>query len=410
MKAEAAITELAHKGDGVAEIGGDPVFVPRTAPGDVALVNVEDGRGTLVELVTPSPDRVTPPCPHYDRCGGCAIQHLGDDFVAEWKRGLVVQALAQRGIDAEVRGTVTVPARSRRRAVLAARRTGQGVMLGFHGPASHVIENVETCEVMVPAITDRLPALRTLLGHGLTRRGEAKVIVTATDVGLDVAVDLPGRPLDGGLLATLSAEGVAADLARLTWNGEIVAQWRDPAVTFDGIPCVPPPGAFLQAAREAEDVLRGIAGDAVEGAKHVADLFSGCGAFALPLAREAKVDAFDSDKPAIAALEQATRTPRGLKPIAALARDLFRRPLLPDELGRYGAVVIDPPRAGAKAQCEKLAASSVPVIAAVSCNPATFARDARTLIDGGYVMGPVTPVDQFRWSAHVELAAVFHRP
>ena len=403
-------TILSHKGDGVAETPGGPVFVPRTAPGDVVLIEMAGARGTLREIVSSSPHRVTPPCLHYDACGGCAVQHLEDAFVAGWKRQLVADALAARGLEAEVTETVTVPAKSRRRAVLAARRAGAGVLLGFHGPASHRIENMCACEVLVPAITAKLDALRALLAEGLTRRGEARMTVTATRTGLDVAVEMPGRAAEGAHLARLSASGAEAGLARLAWNGEAVADWRQPLVTFDGIACTPPPGGFLQAAEAGEAALRGIVETACTGARRIADLFSGCGAFALPLARAARIDAFDADAAAIAAMAHATRTPQGLKPVAATVRDLFRRPLLAQELAPYEAVVLDPPRAGCDAQARELAKSQVPVIAHVSCNPATFARDARTLIDGGYVMGPVTPVDQFRWSAHVELAAVFQRP
>lgn len=406
------ITELAHKGDGVALVDGQPVFVDGAAPGDVVSLNTDGARAKIVAVHEASSHRVTPPCNHAGHCGGCTLQHLNDRFVADWKRDQIIAALAHRGIDAGVASTVCMPPRSRRRAVFAARRNSSGVVLGFHEKSSGHIVEVPGCWVIDPAITTAIPQLETLLADGLTRRGEARVSVTTTQNGLDVAVEMPGKPLDGKLLSRLSAAGQSAGLARLTWNGEPVAQWLDPVILFDGLACTPPAGGFLQAVEAAEAVLRGKVMEALTGLKRpkrTVDLFSGCGAFALPMARLAKVDAFDSDAGAVASLDQAVRNLQGLKPVVSSRRDLFRRPLLPQDLKVYDFAVIDPPRAGAAAQVEQLAASSVPVIASVSCNPGTFARDARTLIDGGYEMGEVTPVDQFRWSPHVELVAVFKR-
>lgn len=409
MTVEVRITDLAHKGDGVAELDGRKVFVPRTAPGDVARVEIEGTRGRLAGLVEPSRLRVAPSCPHYDACGGCALLHLDDGFIATWKRRSVEAALAARGIEAEVLPTFTVPPRSRRRAVLAARRGGGGVVLGFHGAASHRLENVKACNVLAPAIAGLLPRLRPVLDAGLTRRGEARVTVISGEAGCDVAVALAGRPADAALLARLSEAGARAGLARLSWNGEVVARWHAPVVRFDGIACEPPPGAFLQAAEAGEARLRAVVQAACAGAGHVVDLFSGCGTFALPLARAMKVDAFDADAPAIAALDAAARATQGLRPVRAATRDLFRRPLLAHELAAYDAAILDPPRAGCEAQIAQVAASGLSRLAYVSCNPVSFARDARTLLNAGFRMGPVLPVDQFRWSAHVELAAVFER-
>jgi 23S rRNA (uracil1939-C5)-methyltransferase len=406
------LSALAHKGDAVAQIDGEAVYVDGGAPGDVVSINIEGKRPRIVALHEPSPHRVEPPCPQAGQCGGCTLQHLSDGFVAEWKREQVVSALAHRGIEADVMDTVTVPPRSRRRATFAARRSNAGVVIGFHEKASSHIVDVSPCLLVEPAIIEGLPALAQLLEPGLTRRGEARVSVTLSANGLDVAVEMPGKSLDRALLSHLSQAGQGAGLARLTWNNEPVAEWRPPVIEFDGLACVPPAGGFLQAVEQAESTLRA---RIVESAttrkrvKRVADLFSGCGAFSLPLARHAKVDAFDSDAAAINALDKATRNLQGLKPVHAEKRDLFRRPVFAPDLKDYDLAVIDPPRAGGLAQCEQLAKSKVPVVAAVSCNPATFARDARVLIDGGYRLGPVTPVDQFRWSPHVELVAVFER-
>ena len=406
------LTGLAHKGDAMAELDGETIYVDGGAPGDVVSLNMQGARPRIVAVHEPSPHRVEPPCPQAGQCGGCTLQHVSDGFVAEWKREQVISALAHRGIEAEVMPTITVPPRSRRRATFAARRSNSGVVIGFHEKASSHIVDVSPCLLVEPAIIEGLPALAQLLEPGLTRRGEARVSVTTSTNGLDVAVEMPGKTVDRALLSHLSEAGQAAGLARLSWNNEPVAEWRPPVIEFDGLACVPPAGGFLQAVAQAEDALRARVIEAVTARKRVrrvVDLFSGCGAFTLPLARLAKVDAFDSDAAAIAALDKATRHLQGLKPIRANKRDLFRRPVFAMDLKDYDVAVIDPPRAGGLAQCEQLAKSKVPVVAAVSCNPATFARDARVLIDGGYRLGAMTPVDQFRWSPHVELVAVFER-
>ncbi len=406
------LTGLAHKGDAIANVDGEQVFVDGGAPGDVVTLNMDGPRARIVAVHDNSPHRVMPPCPKSSQCGGCALQHMDDGFVAGWKRDQVIAALSHRGIDTDVAPTVTSPSRSRRRATFAARRSGAGVIIGFHEKASTHIVDVTECEILDPAIIQALPAIAGMLEDGLTRRGEARVAVTATKTGLDVAVEMPGKAVSGQLLSKLSHAAQKAGLARLTWNSEQVAEWRSPVVEFDGLACVPPAGAFLQAVEQAEAILRQFIVDAAckrKRLRRIADLFSGCGAFALPLARLAKVDAFDSDAAAIAALDQATRNLQGLKPIVAQRRDLFRRPVFAQDLKGYDMAVLDPPRAGGQAQAEQLAKSKVPLVASISCNPATFARDARILIDGGYTIGPATPVDQFRWSAHVEVVAIFER-
>ena len=407
-----AIVGLAHKGDAVAEYDGQQVFVEGGAPGDVVTLNVEGSRARIVAVHEASAHRAEPPCPAAGECGGCSLQHVNEAFVADWKRQQVLSALAHRGIEADVTSTVTSPRRSRRRATFAARRGGAGVIIGFHEKASHHIVDVSVCEVVQPSIVNALPGIARMLEEGLTRRGEARIAVTATHNGLDVAVEMPGKSLTGQLMAKLSSAGNEADLARLTWNNEQVAEWRAPIIAFDGLACVPPAGGFLQAVEHAEATLRQFIIDAAQNRKRlkrVVDLFSGCGAFSLPLARLAKVDAFDSAAASIRALDDATRNLQGLKPVVAERRDLFRRPVFAQDLKNYDMAVLDPPRAGGLAQAEQLAKSKVPLVVSVSCNLATFARDARILIDGGYTMGAVTPVDQFRWSAHVEVVALFER-
>ncbi len=399
------VERLGHHGDGIA---GGPVFVPRTLPGEVVEGEVDGGRMVQPKIVTPSPDRVAAPCPHYRSCGGCQLQHATDGFVADWKVGVVRAALAAQGVEAEVAGIATSPARSRRRATLHGRRTKGGVIVGFHGRASGTLVAVPDCRVLTPAIMAAFPALEALTALSASRKSEVDLAVTDTDSGLDVAVT-GALPLSREVLPEALALAEAHDLARLLWNGEVVAERRPPVLRLGSRTVPLPPGAFLQATREGEATLLAEVAEAVGDARHIVDLFAGCGTFALPLSARAEVHAVEGEAALLAALDRGWRSAGGGKRVTTETRDLFRNPLRPDELARFDAAVIDPPRAGAAAQTEALAASGIATIAAVSCNPVTFARDARTLVGAGFRLTRVQVVDQFRWSPHVELAAAFRR-
>lgn len=399
------IERLGHHGDGIA---AGPVFVPRTLPGEVVEGTVEAGRLAQPKILTPSPDRVAAPCPHYRTCGACALQHASDAFVARWKAGVVRAALAAQGLEAPIHGIATSPPRSRRRAVLHGRRLKGGPVVGFHGRAPDSLVAVPGCLVLTPAIMAGMPALEALTSLAASRRTTVDLAVTDTDSGLDVAVS-GAHPLDPG--RRVAAAGIAGqhDLARITWNGETVAQTQAPILRFGPATVTLPPGAFLQATRPGEAALLSAVSEAVREARAVVDLFAGCGTFALPLSRNAAVHAVEGDAGLLAALEHGGRHAEGIRRVTVELRDLFRNPLGPDELGRFDAAVIDPPRAGARAQTEAIAASRLSRLAAVSCNPVTFARDARLLAAAGFRLDRVQVVDQFRWSTHVELAAAFVR-
>ena len=397
------IEKLGHQGDGIAQ---GPVFAPLTLPGEV-VEGVRDGdRLTDVRIVTPSSLRVAPPCPHFKRCGGCAVQHAGDDFVAGWKADIVRQALAAQGVEAEIAGVLTSPPRSRRRAALSARRTKRGAMAGFHARASDVVVEIPDCHLLRPELMAALPVAEDLAIAGGSRKGELTVQATVSLNGLDIAVT-GGKPLDGPLRVALAQVAEARGLARLAWEGEVIALRHPPEQQIGPARVAPPPGAFLQATAEGEAALVDAVSTLLHGRTRIADLFAGCGSFALPLARQAEVHAVEGVAEMLTALDHGWRHASGLRRVTTEARDLFRRPLMADELARFDGVVIDPPRAGAAAQIAELARARVPVIAHVSCSPATFARDAATLIAAGYSLGPVTVVDQFRWSSHVELVAGF---
>ena len=360
-----------------------------------------------------SPHRQTPPCRHAPRCGGCVLQHAAPDFLAEWKRQRVIDALAAQGLEAEVSPTISSPPFSRRRATFSAMRTKKTLRLGFHELRAEAVADIEACHVLRPEITAALPALRAVVPIAASRRGEVKLAATASEAGLDVALrDAKDLTLETRAAAAAWAE--EWDIARLTWNEEQIAERRPPMQRFGAALVAPPPGGFLQATAEGEEALSRIAIDALKdaGASRVADLFSGCGTFALRLAEIADVAAFESDPAAVAALDRGWRMASGLRRVAAHTRDLFRRPLHGEEFKGLEAVLFDPPRAGAEAQVQAIAAAraeDLRVIIGVSCEPQTFARDARHLYSAGWRLSCVTPIDQFLWSPHIELIGVFIR-
>ncbi len=402
---ELHVARLGAKGHGIAERDGAPVYLPFALPGET-WAEGPDGLRRLVD----SAERVAPVCRHFIQCGGCLTQHLSPALYRDWKRGLVVEAFRHRGIEAEVAPLVVVEAGSRRRAFLGVERQGAAVTIGFREEGCHTLVDLAECPVLDPAIVGAIPGLREIARHVMADRAGGRLVVTRLDHGLDVAFDNGRKDLSPHERAEVAALAQRLRLVRLIVAGEAIVACAPPMVTLAGVAVAVEPGLFLQAVPEAERRLADLALAALpKRAKTVADLFCGVGTLALPLARRAAVSAYDSDKRAITALATAVRHAQGLKPVAATLRDLFRDPLSVRELNAFEAVVFDPPRAGAAEQAARLAASKVPVVIAVSCNPATLARDARTLIDGGYRMGPVTPIDQFLYSAHVEAFAVFRR-
>ena len=345
-------------------------------------------------------------CPVFERCGGCSLRHLDEVAVAELKRQSIVSALAATGLNAAVAPARTIPERTRRRAKLAFTRTKKAHLLGYHAKASHTVIGIDDCPLLAEPINAALDGLAQIARIGAPRSRTLSVAVTASETGLDVAID-EGKELDLEMRGALAAAAEKADIARLTWNGEPIATRRSPMHRFGKVLVAPPPGAFLQASAEMERMALEIIREELGAAERVADLFCGCGTFTLPLLEQASVIARDSDAALIAALERGWRETPGLKSLDAQPRDLFRRPMRAEELKSLDAVIFDPPRAGADAQSRALAESAVPLIIGVSCNPTSFARDAAILASGGYRLERVVPIDQFRWSDHVELVAVF---
>jgi len=420
-----AISDIAHKGDGLAvfetEAGEKKLFVGGALPGETVSI-VIDGegpseRGRVVEVLTPSPDRVEPACPAFAACGGCSLQHWDQTPYLAWKRAQVRAAFADRGLEPEVAETIATGPASRRRAVIAVQRRTGAPAVGFRARLSHDVVDASACLVVSPRIRAAMPKLAKM-SHLLTFGAKGAVFtVIDTETGLDVSV------ADATLAPERRQQAIALALelgfARFALEREIVVEATPPVVRFGAIPVMPQPGAFLQAVPEAEEAMAKLVEKAIDealatrpkrakGPARVADLFAGCGTFALRLARKVQVHAVESERSALESLSFAARHAQGLKPVTVEVRDLYRRPLMGKELA-FDAVVIDPPRDGAAPQFKELAKSSVPVIVAVSCNPATLARDARYLIDAGWTMGEVTPIDQFLWTHHVEAVVVFTR-
>jgi 23S rRNA (uracil1939-C5)-methyltransferase len=402
---DVTIERLGAKGDGIAMRDGEAVYVPFALPGERWRV----GTGEAIRL-TDSAERADPVCRHFLQCGGCLAQHMTPALYRDWKRGLVVEAFRHRGIDAEVGPPVIVDAASRRRAFFGVERRADEVTIGFREEGQHTLVNLMECPVLDPLIVAAVPGLRSLARRVMVDRAGGRLVVTRLDHGLDVSFDNGRKDLSPHEKAEIGALAQKMGLARLVVGGELIVAAGRPTVTIGGAEVEIEPGLFLQAVPQAERIMAELCVAALpKSAKKVADLFSGVGTLTLPVARRASVTAYDSDKRAIAALDSAVRHAQGLKPVTAMVRDLFREPLSARELADFDAAVLDPPRAGAAAQAERLAKSKVPVVIAVSCNPATLARDARMLIDGGYRMGPVTPIDQFLYSAHVEAVVMFRR-
>jgi 23S rRNA (uracil1939-C5)-methyltransferase len=406
------IDHVGHRGDGVAHLNEQTVFVPYTLGGEIVDAEPVAGhsdRARLLRVETPNPERIAPFCPHFGSCGGCAIQHWRPDAYRAWKRQIVIDTLAQARIDCEVDDLVDAHGAGRRRITLHGRRGEDGVLrVGFAAPNSHAIVSIENCPILDPGLNGALDAARALADVLRPTNKPLDIQVTAANNGLDV--DFRGSgPLPAKLIAILSRVAEEHRLARLTRHGELVLMRSPPVIGIGAAQITLPPGSFLQATVAGEEALAALVAMHCKKAKHIADLFCGVGPFALRLAEKSRVTAFDSDAGAVAALQKAVTSTSGLKPIKAEARDLFRRPLMPQELRDFDAVVFDPPRQGAEAQVRQLAACNVPLVVAVSCNAATFVRDAKALIDGGYRLQTVTPIDQFRHSPHVELVARFVR-
>jgi 23S rRNA (uracil1939-C5)-methyltransferase len=403
-----AIERLGARADGIAHLGGQAVYVPYALPGEAVLIEPDGSRSRLVEVQTPSPDRIDPFCPYFFACGGCLTQHIAEPVYAGWKRGLLTAALERAALETTVDPLIDAHGGGRRRITLHARFHEGKVRVGYMAARSHQLVEIASCPIAEPGVS-KAPGIARALAEALSSaRKPLDFQITATEAGLDIDIRGHGEPNDRERQA-LIATAATQDLASLSVDGETLVERRAPLVSMGRARVVPPPGGFLQATRVGEEALAALVCEACAGAKRVADLFAGCGPFALRLAERQEVHAVDGDPRSIAALDKAARGTAGLRPVTSETRDLFRRPLLAVELARFEAAVIDPPCAGAEAQIKRLAEAQVEAVVSVSCDVGTFVRDAATLVRAGYRLERVTPVDQFKYSPHLEIVGVLRR-
>ncbi|RDV02261.1 class I SAM-dependent RNA methyltransferase [Undibacter mobilis] len=412
MTEQLTITRLGHRGDGLADTAAGAVYVPYTLPGETVTVEPVAGhpdRRRLLRVDKASHERAQPICKHFGVCGGCAMQHWSHAEYLLWKRGLVAEALAHAGIIAPVDPIVDAHGDGRRRAVLHARRGDGNVLeVGFAAPRAHHIVAIDECPVLAPGLAGIVPISWAIADILKPVNKPIDIHATASDRGLDIDVRGSG-PLPSARLSELAKLADKYSLARITRHGELVLQRIEPTLKIGRANVPLPPGAFLQATAAGEAALAALVVKHAGKAKRIADLFSGIGTFALRLGETARVLAVDSEAAAIKSLERGINSAPGLKPVEARARDLFRNPMVAMEFKGFDAVVFDPPRQGAERQAHEIASSKVPLVIAVSCDATTFARDARILIDGGYKLASVTPVDQFRHSHHAEMVGRFEK-
>ncbi len=405
------IEAVGGEGDGIAP---GPLYAPFTLPGERVRLAPGGDRRDVVAILEPSPQRVEPPCPHFGACGGCALQHWDRPAYLAWKVERLAGTLARQHIETEMLPPFAAEPQTRRRVALHARQGRKdAARVGYKTRKSWSLVEIDVCPISDPRIHAALPDLKRLAAPLFEHPKSAPTLhVTVTDAGLDVDITGVERK-SGGLSADarvqLAETAAAADFARITLDGETAYQARMPTVRLGPARVGLPPGAFLQAVPQAEAAMAAFVHEQAQGAERIADLYCGVGTFSFHLAEVAPVYAADGAPEAIRALTAAVATAPGLKGITAEARDLVRRPVLAEELKRTDVVVFDPPRAGALEQAQEIARSGAARAIGVSCNPATFARDARVLIDAGFRLARVLPVDQFLWSPHIELVGVFER-
>ncbi len=406
----AAIESVGAQGHGIAHIGGAKHFIPFTLPGERVRVEFHGQKPVAAAIEAPSAERIEPPCKHFGACGGCVLQHWADAPYMAWKQGLVTSALARAGIEAPIEPLRGYPVSSRRRATFTARNAGGRIELGYNAARSHDVIDLEECPVLLPRIVQALPYVRDALRAAMPAKSEAKISVTAADNGLDCTID--GPVLRASAHAKVIGALGSAGFIRAIWNGDLVLLAAPPLVSFAGANVTLPPNAFLQAAeaceRDMADWVLHALGQ-VKLAGPVCDLFAGLGAFTFPAATLAPVTAYEENQSAVAALIAAAKRTKGLKAVSVVRRDLYRNPLGVLELNKFAGVIMDPPREGAEAQARALASSKIGAVAMFSCNPASFARDAAILTGGGFKLAKLAAFDQFRYSAHVEIAALFLR-
>lgn len=409
------IAAIGAEGDGIARTPQGAVFVPFTLPGETVAVARLKNHGMPISWSETSPERVSPRCRHFGpegkggACGGCSLQHWADLPYQDFKRQLVIDAMKTQDIDIEVAPIIACLPGERRRVTMTARLTDKGVVLGFLQASTHQVVPVEECPISMPAIVGRLDVIRRLVAALGSGSEPFRISISATLSGLDINMMEMKKPDARKRQAATDILLREPGISRVSVEGEIIVEPHKPILDIGGVQVVLPPGSFTQATVRAEQAMADLVTAHLAKSKRVVDLFSGLGTFALRLARKSAVHAVEFDAPALAALDHGARHAQGLRPITIERRDIFRRPMQALDLKNFDGLCFDPPWAGADQQCREITRSKVQKIAAVSCNPVTLARDLRILIDGGYTLKSVTPIDQFLWSSHVEAVALLER-
>lgn len=410
---ELQIASIGARGDAVADGAKGPIYAPFALPGERVRARVTGERAEVLEVLDASPERRQAPCRHFGRCGGCQLQHWQDAPYLEWKRQQVLDALTKRGFGAvQVEPTIAAWGAGRRRAAFHAARLGGQVRIGFIERGGAKLTPISQCPVLAAPLEALALKLGPLAEMTLPQRGEITIHCTLTDTGIDVAVKGAGRAelLHRAALEALSALATDLDLARLSIDGEPIVERKKPLLRMGKALVAPPPGAFLQPTALGEETLARLALEAVKGSNRVIDLFSGIGTFALRVAEHAEVVAAETDNEMLIALKKAADAAGGaLKEVNTMRRDLLRTPISALEMKKFDGAIIDPPRSGARLQAEQIARAPIRKLAYVSCEPASFARDIKVLIEHGFTLTHVTPVDQFRWSPHTEVVGAFER-
>lgn len=395
------ILTLNSRAEGVT---ADGTRVPRALPGEeIAL-----GKENKFKIILPSKDRITPVCAHYKGCGGCSMQHSTQSFIKDWKSNVIKSCLSARGLETIIKPILTSKTNSRRRVTLHGIKTKKSVTVGFFKRNTHELISTPSCELVNPEILSAFSLFEEITLIGATRKSIIEISVTVSKEGLDLNI-LNGKKLDNQSIMKITGLCESFNIARITWNEDLLANFLNPTIVFQGIAITPPPNAFLQATEQGQEILITNAMLSVFDSDKVIDLFSGCGTFTLPAAKRSEVLAIDKTKSMLTAIDQAWRETTGLKKVTSRSQDLFKEPVGKEELNSFDAAIIDPPRVGAEAQSHELAKSHIKRISSVSCNPRTFSRDAKILVDSGFKLDWVQPIDQFLWSSHIELVAQFSR-
>lgn len=407
--AEVTIEKLGRKGDGISQENGSDVFVPFTLAGETVTVTGTGARRSIETITQASPDRVDPVCEHFTHCGGCQLQHMKHDAYLDWKTDLAMEPLKKAGISVESATMLSFDIASRRKVVFNLAHDQDGTKVGFTERASNTVIPIKECAIIVPEIFDRLPELQDIANSIPTKKTGTRMSVLAGNNGLDVSVDGAAN-LSNDQRQVLIRKTIANAIARLCIDEEILIETKKPHLLVNDIPVLPPPGGFVQASKQAENAMVELVTTHLKSCKNVADLYCGMGTFALPLSRRSTVWAVEENKSALDALDQAWRGTGGkLKQVKTEARNLERRPVTFSELKKFDGLVFDPPRAGAELQAKQIAKSKVKKIAAVSCNPVTLARDLEILIAGGFKVQKIIPIDQFKYTPHVEMVVTLER-